>query len=129
MSRTRISVTVSDWEALSHSVTEETMDDSPELKVFHGQLQAFLTEFQQLSQQQAFHAARKQEATRRMNEILEDGRRTASALKSGLKLRFGNRSAELVKFGVKPFRRKKKAKTADSLADDEAPPAAGEPSS
>ena len=64
MSRTRIDVTVSDWETLSHSVTEETMGDSPELKVFHDQLQAFLTEFQQLSQQQAFHAARKQEATR-----------------------------------------------------------------
>src|ERR1700712_597446 len=30
MSRTRISVTVSDWETLSHSVTEETMGDPPD---------------------------------------------------------------------------------------------------
>jgi hypothetical protein len=129
MSRTRISVTMSDWETLSHSVTEETMSDSPELKVFHDQLQAFLAEFQQLAQEQAFHAARKQEATRRMNEILEDGRRTASALKSGLKLRFGNRSAELVRFGVAPFRRKKRQKETGSPADAVASKAAGEPSS
>jgi hypothetical protein len=129
MPRTRISVTISDWETLKHSVTEETTGEDPALKVFYDKLQVLLAEFQQLAQQQAFHAARKQEATRRMNEILEDGRQTASALKAGLKNHFGNRSEELIKFGIKPFRRKKKAKTTDSPADTEASNTAGEPSS
>ena len=128
MPRTSIGVTVSDWDKLTHSVTEETTGDAPELKVLHEKLQAFLTEFQQLSQKQAFHAARKQEATRRMNVILEEGRQTASTLKAGLKLRLGNRSEELIKFGIKPFRRRKGQKKTEAPADAEAPQVSGEPS-
>jgi len=120
MPRTSIGVTVGDWDKLTHSVTEETTGDAPALRVLHEKLQGFLTEFQQLAQEQSFHAARKQEATRRINEILEEGRKTASALKMGLKLRHGNRSETLVKYGIQPLRPKKRKKKTESPADGEA---------
>jgi hypothetical protein len=120
MPRTSIGVTVGDWDQLTHSVTEETTGDAPALQVLHEKLQAFLTEFQQLSQEQSLYTARKQAATRRMNEILEEGRKTASALKLGLKLRHGNRSEELVKFGIQPLRPRKRKKKPESTADGEA---------
>jgi hypothetical protein len=119
MPRTSIGVTVSDWDKLTLSVTEETTGDAPALRLLHEKLQAFLTEFQQLAQEQSFHAARKQEATRRINEILEEGRKTASALKMGLKLRHGNRSEALVKYGIQPLRPRKRKKKTESPADGE----------
>jgi hypothetical protein len=79
MPRIRIALTVSDWEKLTQSVTAETTAEAPHLEFIHGKLQVFLEEFRQLAIEQGVHEARKQAVTRRMNEILEEGRKTASA--------------------------------------------------
>ena len=123
MPRTRIALTVSDWEKLTQSVTAETTAEAPELEFFHAKLQRFLEEFQQLAVEQNVHEARKQAVTRRMNEILEEGRKTASALKVGLKQHLGNRNEELVKFGIQPLRARKRRKSVDpALEGEETPP-------
>ena len=128
MPRTRIALTVSDWEKLTQSVTAETTAEAPELEFIHGKLQRFLDEFQQLAVEQSAYEARRQAATRRMNEILEEGRKTASALKVGLKQHLGNRNEELVKFGIQPLRARKRRKSAEPAPEGEGPPASGEPS-
>jgi hypothetical protein len=128
MPRTRIALTVSDWEMLTQSVTAETTAEAPHLEFIHGKLQVFLEEVRQLAVEQGVHEARKQAVTRRMNEILEEGRRTASALKVGLKQHLGNRNEELVKFGIQPLRARKRRKSAEPAPEGEGPPSSGEPS-
>ena len=128
MPRTRIALTVSDWEKLTQSVTAETTAEAPALEFIHGKLQRFLDEFQQLAVEQSVHEARKQAATRRMNEILEEGRKTASALKVGLKHHLGNRNEELVKFGIQPLRPRKRRKSAKPAPDSGETPSSGNPS-
>lgn len=128
MPRTRTALTVGDWERLTQSITEETTTDAPELQLLHEKLGGFLAEFQQLVQEQRVHDARKQAVTLRMNEILEDGRRTASALKAGLKLRFGNRNEELVRFGIQPLRKRKQQVAPEPSPGNGAPQPSGEPS-
>jgi hypothetical protein len=128
MPRTRIALTVGDWEKLTQSVTMETTAAAPELEFIHKKLQAFLEEFRQLAIEQNLHDARKQAATRRMNEILEEGRRTASALKVGLKQHLGNRNEDLVKFGIQPLRARKRRKNVESSPDGGGTRSSGEPS-
>ncbi len=128
MPRTRIALTVSDWEKLTQSVTAEMTAEAPQIEFIHGKLQVFLEEFRQLAVEQNVHEARRQAVTRRMNEILEEGRRTASALKVGLKQHLGNRNEELVKFGIQPLRARKRRKNPESSPDSEGTPPSGEPS-
>jgi hypothetical protein len=71
--------------------------------------------------EQSVHEARKQAVTRRMNEIPEKGRRTASALKVGLKQHLGNRDEELVKFGIQPLRARKRRKNVRPVPEGEGP--------
>jgi hypothetical protein len=92
------------------------------------QVDRFLEEFRQFAVEQSTHEARKQAVTRRMNEILEEERRTASALKVGLKHHLGNRNEELVKFGIQPLRARKRHKSVELAPEGEGPPSSGEPS-
>ena len=128
MPRTRIAETVGDWERLTLSVAEETAADAPDLQLLHEKLQSFLENFQRLSQEQSLHEARKQAVTRQMNEILEEGRKTASALKLGLKLRFGNRNPQLIKFGIQPLRTRKRRRNAEPTPDSAETPSSVDPS-
>jgi hypothetical protein len=96
------------WEKLTQSVDPEELADSPMLLRYSQQLREALEEIQKLSLEQSYHEAQKRAATRRITEILEQGRITATAMKVGLRLRLGNRSAELLRYGIRPFHRRKK---------------------
>src|SRR3954469_3786596 len=75
MPRTRIAHTIGDWEKLAHVVTPETTAGSPYLEQAHAKLQSFLEEVTRLHAERAEHQARKQAATRRINEVVDEGRR------------------------------------------------------
>jgi hypothetical protein len=128
MPRTRIAETVGDWAFLNEAVTPETTTDAPDLQLLHEKLRSFLEDFQRLSQEQSLHEARKQAITRQMNEILEEGRKTASALKLGLKLRLGNRNPQLIKFGIQPLRARRRRRNAEPAPGSEETPSSGDPS-
>jgi hypothetical protein len=53
--------------------------------------------------------ATKQEATKRLQAVLVEGRKLATFLRSGVKQRYGDRSEKLVEFGLAPVRPKAKA--------------------
>jgi hypothetical protein len=108
MPRTRIAHTIDVWEKLTQGVDPEELADSPSLLHFSQQLRESLEEIQKLSLEQSYHEAQKRAATRRITEILEQGRITANAMKAGLRLRHGNRNAELLRYGIRPFHRRKK---------------------
>jgi hypothetical protein len=129
MPRTRIAETTGDWAALNEAVTPETTAGSLPLQQAHAKLQGFLDEVRRLQAEQAEYQARKQEATRRINELLEEGRRLASYIRRALKVELGIRSEGLVRFGIQPFRGRMFAKRPTRAAKKSTKQAAASPKS
>ena len=75
MPRTRIPITLGDWQVLTEAVTPETRQGRAYLEHAHAKLEGFLAEVLRLTAERADHQAKKQEATRQINEIVEEGRR------------------------------------------------------
>jgi hypothetical protein len=129
MPRTQRNHTLGVWLRLTGGVTPEIAAGQPHIQDPLNKLVAFEDEMGRLIQEQAFHDARKKEATRRINEILAEGRIVATTLQTVLKQHFGSTSEALVAFGIKPFRGLKRARKADAPAGDvETKDAAPEPS-
>ena len=85
-------------------------EDFPHLEPAWAKLEGLLTRAHEAARRQAAAAAEKQEATRDLQTLLTDGNRLAAALRGMVKERYGNRAEELTRFGMKPFRgRKRKA--------------------
>jgi hypothetical protein len=129
MPRTQRNHTRGVWLRLTGGVTPEIAAGQPHIQIPLDRLVAFEKEMDRLVQEQAFYDARKQEVTRRMNEVLAEGRIAATTLQTVLKQHFGSDSEALVAFGIKPFRGLKRARKADAPAGDlETKDAAPEPS-
>jgi len=112
MPRTQRNHTRGVWLRLTDGVTPEIAAGQSHIQDPLNKLVAFQDEMDRLIQEQAFHDARKQEATRRINEILSEGRIVATVLQAVLKQHFGPSSEKLVQFGIKPFRGLKRARKA-----------------
>lgn len=107
MPRKPINSTVGDWMDLSKKVTPETTAGVLPLESTHTKLLGQLSEVQGLLAERDFHEARKQEATKRIREILPAGCRTATLLRKMLKEHYGPDSEQLAAFGIRPFRPRK----------------------
>ena len=92
---------------LTGGVTPEIAAGRPDIQIPLDKLLALQAELDRLIQEQNFHEARKQEATRRINEVLAEGRILATALQTVLKQHFGSSSDDLVAFGESYERRSK----------------------
>ncbi|MFY9821055.1 MAG: hypothetical protein WAM82_06720 [Thermoanaerobaculia bacterium] len=112
MPRTRTGHTVGTWTNLADLVTPEITAGHPLLEKTHAELRGFVDEINQLQVQRDFYEARKQEATQRIQEILPEGRRTATLLRRALKQHLGPDNEKLAAFGIKPFRGRKRARKA-----------------
>ena len=112
MPRTRAGHTVGDWLELAGLVTPETIAGSQLLERTHAELQGFVDEIRKLLVQRDFYEARKQETTQRIQEILPEGRRTATLLRRALKQHLGPDNEQLAAFGIQPFRGRKRSRKA-----------------
>jgi hypothetical protein len=114
MPRKTTDETIADWEELARSVDPEVRESDRAVARAYDRLAAHLAEIKSLLTERDFHEARKQEATRGIQELLVKGRPEATFLRAGLKMRYGRGSEQLTRFGIKPFRgqkpRKKKRK-------------------
>ena len=73
--------------------------------------EGLVTSAQGLTQQQAALTAAKQEASKRLQDALNEAMRVATVLRFAIRELYGKDAEKLVEFGVKPFRgrpRKKK---------------------
>jgi hypothetical protein len=68
------------------------------------QLEALLTEVRSLTAEQATLAARKQEVSKRLAELMQEGNTLMAFLDTGVRQHYGRRSEKLVEFGLQPFR-------------------------
>lgn len=125
MPRTRTGHTVGTWRELANLVTPEIQATSLLLGKTHAELQGYLDEIGRLQVERDFFEARKQEATQRIQEILPEGRRTATFLRRILKQQYGPRSEKLAAFGIQPFRGRKRSRKAGAAESSPAAPKSG----
>lgn len=128
MPRTPIATTTSDWDLLADSVTPEIREGVLQLELAHAKLLRYIEEVRELVRERDFYEARKQEATRKIQERLVKGRKAASVLRVGLKFQLGHDNEALVRFGIKPTRPGKRRKTSRIDPDAEGSPSPGKPS-
>lgn len=114
MPRTPISQTLGALSKLAALVTPEATAGLAHAEMARERLTATVAELHRLIAERNFHQARKQEATQRINQLLDGGRRTASALRVYLKEHLGPDNEELAAFGIQPFRGRKKRRPAES---------------
>jgi hypothetical protein len=117
MPRTPREHTLGTWGTLTTTVTPEVTQGLPHLEVLRVKLVETEAEADKLIMERDYHRAQKQEATRKLQAALEDGRRTAHALKVGLRAHFGPTSEALAAFGMQPFRGRKRSKKTESPDD------------
>ena len=98
-------VTLNGWERLLASLEVNTQD-FPQFESYRTQLKAMLEAARESAAHQAAMAATKQEATKRLQGTLADGRKLANFLRNGIRQRYGNRAEKLVEFDLKPLRPK-----------------------
>jgi hypothetical protein len=119
MPRTRIAVTVGEITKLAKSITPETTAGNRHLEYEHARIKRLLGELERVSHERDFHAAKKQEATRKINELVEEGRRLATLVKDILKSDIGPREEKLVAYGIQPFRGRKRARKPSSAGTNQ----------
>ena len=115
-------VTLNGWERLLASL-EVNAPDFPQLESYRTQLKAMLEAARESAAHQAAMAATKQEATKRLQGTLADGRKLANFLRNGVRQHYGNRAEKLVEFDLKPLRPKIRT-TAEVTKPPAAPPPA-----
>ena len=101
--------TLNGWERLLASM-EANPEDFKAFETHRAQLKSMLDTAREASAHQAAMAATKQEATKKLQALLVEGRKLANFLRNGVKQHYGNRSEKLVEFGLAPLRPKAKAK-------------------
>jgi hypothetical protein len=101
-------VTLAGWDRLITTLSTNTAA-LPDLEKARTDLQKKMEEARALIGVQGTHPAAKQDATKRIAQVMDDGRQLATFLRSGVKQRFGKESEKVIEFGVKPFRSKRRA--------------------
>jgi hypothetical protein len=100
-------VTLHGWDGLS-SALEANSQDFQELEAHRQQLVSTRDQVREAAAEQALHAAAKQDASKRLQQKLGDGRKLATFLRNAVRQRYGNRSEKLVEFGLQPFRSRRR---------------------
>ena len=114
-------VTVNGWERLLISL-ETNRQDLPHLETHRLLLAGMVAQLREISAQQAAMAASKQDATQRLQALLNEGRKLATFLRSGIRQQYGNRSEKLVEFDLKPFRARTRPVTVSPKPTPTVPP-------
>jgi len=106
-----------DWRRLLEPLKENAAE-LPHLEVSRAKLEALWTQSVQINQEQAARTAAKQEFSKQLKDMVSEGSRLASLLRSAVKEHYGIRAEKLAEFGLQPFRgRARKPKPAPEGSD------------
>lgn len=94
---------IKEWEDLLAPLVENAAE-MPQLEIPTGKLQGMLDYVRTLSQQQAVYTASKQDASKKLEAAIEQGRKLATFLRFGIKEHYGNSNEKLKEFRIQPFR-------------------------
>jgi hypothetical protein len=119
--------TLSGWQELASSLSVNSAD-VPHLEGHRTRLADLLKQAQDLSTQQAALTASKQEVTKKLQGIMDDGKKVAAFLRAGVRQHYGTRAEKLIEFGLRPFRGLRQKKS-DPSTPETKPPANKPPAS
>ena len=88
--------------ALAANAPELTHLEGPRLR-----LDSVVNNAQEIAKQQTAFAASKQDASKRLKTLINEGQRLANGIRKLLTENYGVRSEKLTEFGLQPFRGKK----------------------
>jgi hypothetical protein len=128
MPRTPIAHTLGELEKLVASVTPEDRARVSAIGPAYEKLQKYVERIHQLVTVRDFHEARKQEATRELQELLEVARKAATVVRVGLKEDMGHDNEELLRLNIKPFRARRRRKKSGETPEEQGSPPSEEPS-
>jgi hypothetical protein len=111
--------TLNGWQRLLTSM-EANPQDFQSLEAYRAQLQTKLDAARQAAKEQTAMEAAKQDATKRLNDLLVEGRKLVTFLRGGVKQRYGDKSEKLVEFDLAPVR--PRAKSSDATKPPATPP-------
>lgn len=97
-----------EWKRLLQGL-EENATDLNHLEGSRTKLTNMLTNLELLFQEQALRRSEKQEATKRIQDLVSEGQRLVTLLRAGVKEHYGIGAEKLVEFGVPPFRGRRPA--------------------
>jgi hypothetical protein len=120
-----------EWERLATTVAANN-DDLAHLQPLRDQLAFLLTSAQETASRQASHAAAKQDASQKLQDLMVEGDRLVSLLRLAVKQHYGIGAGKLAEFGLQPFRsrsRKRGPAPSPPPVVEDAPPASDEPAS
>ncbi len=101
MPKESLAVTLSQWEQLI-AACEANAEDLDFLLELQAELRDLSERAKELSVQQDALNAQKQQVTRDLDQVKEQGRALALRLRDGVRSRYGKRSAKLAELGIKP---------------------------
>jgi len=108
------------------SVTMEANKDQLQgLEALRLKLTGVVTQTLDLSKQQAAFQASKQEASKKLRQLLIEGQSVANVIRTAVKDHFGPREEKIVEFGIQPFRGRKVKAATDKPAPTTPPAPAG----
>ena len=107
------------WEQIGTAV-EANAAELQHLTGTHAKLMDTLGKARILTVEQSMLTASKQEASRKLREVLREGEALADVLRTAARAHFGTRSEKLVEFGMQPFRGRRRT-------TDEKPPVSPSP--
>ena len=79
-------------------------DELAHLQVSIAKFEALWAQAMEISAEQAARTAAKQEASKRLKQLLVEGQRLRTVLRVSIKEHYGIRSEKLTEFGMQPFR-------------------------
>ena len=94
---------IKEWEELTAKLAAMAAE-LPQLELQRTALEKLLAQARDLTLQQADFQAAKQKISVQLRTVMTEGMKVSTALRVNLKQIYGNRSEELVKFGIQPFR-------------------------
>jgi len=117
--------TLSGWQELASSLTANTAE-LPHLEGHRARLADLLKQAQDLTTQQAALTASKQEVSKKLQGIMDEGKKLATYLRVGVRQHYGSRAEKLVEFGMRPFRGLRRKQT-DPSTPEVKPPVTSSP--
>ena len=109
-----------EWQGLNASLAEHP-PGLEHLELFRLQLVTSLERSLEITKEQTGLAARKQELSKELREVMVGGQRVAALIRKALKQHFGPSAEQLAAFQIQPFRGRK----AKSLVKKPGPAAGG----
>jgi len=96
------------WNLLSKALAANAVE-LPHLEPKRARFDELQTTADDLTAEQASLSARKQEISRRLEEVVKEESALSAFLDVGVKQHYGNRAEKLAEFGLQPLRRRSQA--------------------